>query len=74
MIKAQTIANIVNKPVLADDSGLEVDALINNQEFIQLVLGHDTSYNIKNQYIIDAVKIKIKLLVLFVQWLLVIPG
>ena len=27
LIKAQTIANIVNKPVLADDSGLEVDAL-----------------------------------------------
>src|SRR5699024_5592929 len=27
LIKASTIAKIVNKPVLADDSGLEVDAL-----------------------------------------------
>lgn len=27
LIKAKTIADIINKPVLADDSGLEVDAL-----------------------------------------------
>ena len=40
LIKAQTICDMIHKPVLADDSGL----------------GHDTSYDIKNQYIIDAVK------------------
>ena len=27
LIKAQTICNMINKPTLADDSGLEVDAL-----------------------------------------------
>ena len=57
MIKAQTICDRIHKPVLADDSGLEVDALngapgIYSARF----MGHDTSYDVKNQYIIDAVK------------------
>lgn len=59
LIKAQTVCDIIHKPVLADDSGLEVKALdgapgIYSARF----LGHETSYDIKNQYIIDAVKDK----------------
>lgn len=57
IIKAETIMKIVNLPTLADDSGLEVDALnkapgIYSARF----MGHETSYDIKNQYIIDQVK------------------
>ncbi len=59
LIKAKTVCDIIHKPVLADDSGLEVKALdgapgIYSARF----LGYDTSYDIKNQYIIDAVKDK----------------
>lgn len=54
IIKAKTIMELTNEMVLADDSGLEVDYLdkapgIYSARF----LGEDTSYRIKNQYIID---------------------
>lgn len=57
LIKAQTICDMIHLPTLADDSGLEVDAL-NGEPGIYSArfMGHDTSYDIKNQYIIDAVK------------------
>lgn len=54
MIKASEIADITNSIVLADDSGLEVDYLdkapgIYSARF----LGEDTSYTVKNHYILD---------------------
>lgn len=57
LIKAQTICDRIHKPVLADDSGLEVNALDGGPGIYSArFMGHDTSYDIKNQYIIDAVK------------------
>lgn len=57
IIKAKTIMEMTGKLVLADDSGLEVDALnkapgIYSARF----LGENTSYHIKNNYIIDQLK------------------
>ena len=75
LIKAQTIANIVNKPVLADDSGLEVDDLDKQPGIYSArFLGADTSYNIKNQYIIDALKDKERTARFVCAMALVIPG
>lgn len=57
IIKAKAIMELTNEIVLADDSGLEVDYM--NKEpgvYSARFLGEDTSYNIKNQYIIDKLK------------------
>lgn len=54
MIKAKGIAALCNDLVLADDSGLEIDAL--NREpgvYSARYLGEDTSYHIKNANLIQ---------------------
>lgn len=54
LIKARTIRDLTGQLVLADDSGLEVDAL--NKEpgiYSARYMGEDTSYDIKNANIID---------------------
>lgn len=57
LIKATTIANELNEVVLADDSGLEVDYMDRQPGvYSARFLGEDTSYHIKNQYIIDQLK------------------
>lgn len=60
IIKAKTIMELTGEIVLADDSGLEVDAL--NKEpgiYSARYLGSETPYSIKNQYIIDKLKDKV---------------
>ncbi len=57
IIKAKTIMEMTGKIVLADDSGLEVDAMdkapgIYSARF----LGENTTYDIKNNYIIEQLK------------------
>lgn len=57
VIKAKTVMEITGEIAIADDSGLEVDYLdgapgIYSARF----LGEDTSYDIKNNYIIDKLK------------------
>lgn len=54
IIKAREIMKLTGEIVLADDSGLEVDAL--NKEpgiYSARYMGHDTPYSIKNQSLID---------------------
>lgn len=57
IIKAETVCKLTGEIVLADDSGLEIDYLnkapgIHSARF----LGEDTSYLVKNNYIIDKLK------------------
>ena len=57
LIKAKAVAERIHEIVLADDSGLEVDYL--NKEpgvYSARYLGEDTSYEIKNQTILDRLK------------------
>ncbi len=57
IIKAKTIMELTGEIVLADDSGLEVDYM--NKEpgvYSARFLGEDTSYTIKNNYIIDKLR------------------
>ena len=54
MIKAEAISKMTGEIVLADDSGLEIDYL--NKEpgiYSARYMGEDTSYDIKNQALID---------------------
>jgi XTP/dITP diphosphohydrolase len=57
IIKAKAVMELTNEIVLADDSGLEVDFM--NKEpgvYSARFMGEDTSYEIKNRYIIDQLK------------------
>lgn len=54
VIKAKTIMEYTGEIIMADDSGLEIDAF-NKEPGIHSArfLGEDTSYDVKNQYILD---------------------
>ena len=57
IIKAKTVMEFTGEIVMADDSGLEVDALDKQPGiYSSRFLGEDTSYHIKNQYILDELK------------------
>lgn len=57
IIKAKTISDQFNIPCISDDSGLEIDAL-NFEPGVQSAryLGHDTSYDYKNNVLIERMK------------------
>lgn len=57
LIKARAVFKLTGKITMADDSGLEIDAI--NKEpgvYSARFMGHDTSYDIKNQALIDRLK------------------
>ena len=59
-IKAKAIMEMTGALVLADDSGLEVDALDKEPGIYSArYMGHDNSYHIKNQNIIDRLEGKV---------------
>ncbi|MDO5382214.1 MAG: XTP/dITP diphosphatase [Eubacteriales bacterium] len=57
LIKARAIAKLTGELTMADDSGLEIDAL-NKEPGIHSAryMGHDTSYDIKNRALLDRLK------------------
>ncbi|MGF7146144.1 XTP/dITP diphosphohydrolase [Anaerotaenia torta] len=57
VIKARAVMELTGEIVLADDSGLEVDYLDKAPGvYSARFMGEDTSYDIKNQYIIDQLR------------------
>ncbi len=57
VIKARAVMELTGEIVLADDSGLEVDYLDKAPGvYSARFMGADTSYDIKNQYIIDQLR------------------
>lgn len=57
LIKAKTLHDALGCAVMADDSGIMIDALDGAPGvYSARFMGEDTSYDVKNQYIIDAVK------------------
>jgi len=57
IIKAKTIMEMTGEIALADDSGLEVDYMDGAPGICSArFLGEDTSYDVKNNYIIDKLK------------------
>lgn len=57
LIKARTLHELYNTAVMADDSGLAVDAMDGAPGvYSARFMGHDTSYEVKNNAIIEAVK------------------
>ena len=54
LIKARAVCKLTGNITIADDSGLEVDYLDKQPGvYSARFMGHDTSYDIKNQAIID---------------------
>lgn len=61
VIKAMSLYKVLHQPVISDDSGIEIDAMDKMPGvYSARWMGEDTSYDIKNQAIIDAVEGKVK--------------
>lgn len=59
IIKAQAVTDRYGITAISDDSGLEIDALDKKPGVMSARwLGHDTSYDVKNQKVLDLLKYK----------------